>query len=84
MWGYVASNHIDLVNEAMDLQAMRGGILDWRRARAILAGLQGGARARFERRCRHGRARWRASWPRHPRVAEVLHPSLPDHPDAAA
>ena len=82
MWGYVASNHIDLVNEAMDLQAMRGGILDWRRARAILAGL-GGARARFERRCRTASAvaRFLAA---HPRVAEVLHPSLPDHPDAAA
>ena len=82
MWGYLASNHIDLVNEAMDLQAMRGGILDWRRARAILAGL-GGARTRFERRCGTAAAlaRFLAG---HPRVAEVLHPSLPDHPDAAA
>ena len=82
MWGYLASNHIDLVNEAMDLQAMRGGILDWRRARAILAGLSG-ARTRFERRCGTAAAvaRFLAS---HPRVAEVLHPSLPDHPDAAA
>ena len=81
MWGYVASNHIDVVNEAMDLQAMRGGILDWRRARAILAGLEG-ARARFERRCATAGAvaRFLAG---HPRVAEVLHPSLPDHPDAA-
>ena len=82
MWGYLASNHIDLVNEAMDLQAMRGGILDWRRARAILAGLSG-ARTRFERRCGTAAAvaRFLAG---HPRVAEVLHPSLPDHPDAAA
>ena len=82
MWGYLASNHVDLVNEAMDLQAMRGGILDWRRARVILAGLSG-ARARFERRCRTATAvaRFLAG---HPRVAEVLHPSLPDHPDAAA
>ena len=82
MWGYLASNHIGLVNEAMDLQAMRGGILDWRRARAILTGLQG-ARARFERRCGTAAAvaRFLAG---HPRVAEVLHPSLPDHPDAAA
>ena len=82
MWGYLASNHIDLVNEAMDLQAMRGGILDWRRARVILAGLSG-ARTRFERRCGTAAAvaRFLAS---HPRVAEVLHPSLPDHPDAAA
>ena len=82
MWGYLASNHIDLVNEAMDLQAMRGGILDWRRARVILAGLSG-ARTRFERRCGTAAAvaRFLAG---HPRVAEVLHPSLPDHPDAAA
>ncbi|MDE0229164.1 MAG: PLP-dependent transferase [Spirochaetaceae bacterium] len=82
MWGYVASNHIDVVNEAMDLQAMRGGILDWRRARAILAGLEG-ARGRFERRCATAAAvaRFLAG---HPRVAEVLHPSLPEHPDAAA
>ena len=80
MWGYVASNHVDLLNEAMDLQAMRGGILDWRRARAILAGLDG-ARARFERRCATAGAvaRFLAA---HPRVAEVLHPSLPHHPDA--
>ena len=80
MWGYVASNHIDLLNEAMDLQAMRGGILDWRRARAILAGLEG-ARARFERRCATAAAvaRFLAG---HPRVAQALHPSLPDHPDA--
>ncbi|MDE0023643.1 MAG: PLP-dependent transferase [Spirochaetaceae bacterium] len=82
MWGYVASNHIDVVNEAMDLQAMRGGILDWRRARAILAGLEG-ARGRFERRCATAAAvaRFLAG---HPRVAQVLHPSLPEHPDAAA
>ena len=82
MWGYLASNHVDLVNEAMDLQAMRGGILDWRRARAILAGLAG-ARARFERRCGTATAvaRFLAG---HPRVAEVLHPSLAGHPDAAA
>lgn len=80
MWGYAASNHVDLVNEAMDLQAMRGGILDWRRARVILAGLEG-ARARFERRCATAGAvaRFLAG---HPRVAEVLHPSLPGHPDA--
>jgi cystathionine beta-lyase/cystathionine gamma-synthase len=80
MWGYMASNHIDLINEAMDLQAMRGGILDWRRARAILAGLHG-ARGRFERRCATAAAV--ASFlAGHPRVAQVLHPSLPDHPDA--
>ena len=77
MWGYLAG----LLNEAMDLQAMRGGILDWRRAQAVLGGLDE-ARARFERRCATASAvaRFLAG---HPRVAEVLHPSLPDHPDAA-
>ena len=82
MWGYLASNQVDLLNEAMDLQAMRGGILDWRRAQAVSSGLEA-ARARFERRCATAStvARFLAG---HPRVAEVLHPSLPDHPDAAA
>ena len=80
MWGYVASNLIDLINEAMDLQAMRGGILDWRRARAILAGLDG-ARMRFERRCATATAVARFL-DGHPRVHEALHPSLPGHPDA--
>ena len=81
LWGYVASNHVDLLNEAMDLQAMRGGILDWRRARAILDGW-GAARARFERRCATATAiaRFLAG---HERVQQVFHPSLPDHPDAA-
>ena len=81
MWGYLAGNQLDLLNEAMDLQAMRGGILDWRRAGAILSGLEA-ARARFIRRCETATAvaRFLAA---HPRVEQVFHPSLPDHADAA-
>ena len=81
MWGYLAGNQLDLLNEAMDLQAMRGGILDWRRAGAIESGLEA-ARARFVRRCETATAvaRFLAA---HPRVEQVFHPSLPDHPDAA-
>lgn len=80
LWGYVASNAADTLNEVMDLQAMRGGILDWRRAKAILAGLPE-AEERFERRCETASAL--ASFlSEHPRVGEVFHPSLADHPDA--
>ena len=81
MWGYLAGNQLDLLNEAMDLQAMRGGILDWRRAGAILGGLES-APSRFVRRCAAATAvaRFLAA---HPRVEQVFHPSLPDHPDAA-
>jgi cystathionine beta-lyase/cystathionine gamma-synthase len=66
----------------MDLMAMRGGILDWRRASAILADLER-ADERHARRSTTARrlARFLAS---HPKVSEVFHPSLPDHPDAAA
>ncbi|MBI4582556.1 MAG: PLP-dependent transferase [Planctomycetes bacterium] len=82
LWGYIASNRIDFLNSVMDLEAMRGGILDWRRARAILEGLDL-ARARFERRCRSAAAiaRFLAG---HPRVERTFHPSLPDHPDRRA
>lgn len=44
LWGYVASNSVDGLNELMDLQAMRGGTLDWRRATAVLDGLDEGRR----------------------------------------
>jgi cystathionine beta-lyase/cystathionine gamma-synthase len=79
LWGYIASRRIDALNEAMDLQAMRGGILDWRRAGAVLAGLPA-AEKRFETRCRTA-ARVAAFLAGHPRVSAVFHPSLPDHPD---
>ena len=80
MWGYIASNRIREMNEVMDLVAMRGGILDWRRSQSIVAALDE-ARARFERRCRNASAV--ASFlSGHRRVSEVHHPSLPEHPDA--
>ena len=79
MWGYIASNRCDSLNELMDLQAMRGGILDWRRAEAILEGLPQ-AREAFERRSVTA-ARVAAFLAGHPRVSEVHHPSLPSHPD---
>jgi cystathionine beta-lyase/cystathionine gamma-synthase len=79
LWGYVASNHTDALNELMDLQAMRGGILDWRRAEVIVGGLEQ-AKTNFERRC-HSAAQVAAFLSRHPRAVEVHHPSLPNHPD---
>jgi len=80
MWGYIASNRIREMNEIMDLLAMRGGILDWRRARAIVSGLDE-AKARFEKRCQSASdvARFLSG---HARVSDVNHPSLPEHPDA--
>jgi cystathionine beta-lyase/cystathionine gamma-synthase len=64
----------------MDLVAMRGGILDWRRAEAITRAW-GSAEAAHRRRCETA-ARVAAFLAAHPRVAEVFHPSLPSHPDA--
>ena len=40
MWGYIATNDTQFANSVMDLIAMRGGILDWRRAAAIVVGLR--------------------------------------------
>ncbi len=79
MWGYIASNRVDVVNECMDLLAMRGGALDGRRAEAILDGLDA-AKHRFETRCRSAQVIVDFLL-RHPRVSEVFHPSVPDHPD---
>ena len=64
-------------NAVMDLMAMRGGILDWRRAdgdrwRRSTAPSE---RTRAARRPRRGSRR---SWRRIPKVSEVFHPSLPD------
>jgi len=81
LWGYIASNRLDTLNEIMDLEAMRGGILDWRRAEAILEGLPR-ARECFERRSRSA-SRVAAFLARHGRVSEVHHPSLESHPDRA-
>ncbi|MGH9361688.1 MAG: PLP-dependent transferase, partial [Thermoanaerobaculia bacterium] len=82
LWGYLASNRIDFLNGAMDLVAMRGGCLDWRRSEEILAGLPS-ARERFHRRSASARA-VAAFLASHPQVDEVQHPSLPDHPDRKA
>jgi cystathionine beta-lyase/cystathionine gamma-synthase len=81
LWGYVASNRVDSMNEVMDLQAMRGGILDWRRASAIGAGLAA-AKTAFEQRSQSA-ARVADFLSRHPRVSDTFHPSLPGHPDRA-
>lgn len=81
LWGYIASDDIRLMNAAMDLLALRGGTLDWRRARAIRAGLPQAAQTHAQR-CDTA-AQVAAFLAQHPKVSEVLHPSLPDHPDAA-
>lgn len=82
LWGYVATNDVDTANAVMDLVAMRGGILDWRRAAAIVAGLE---QAEEDHACRCRSATRIASFlAEHPLVSEVFHPSRPEHPDAAA
>ena len=81
LWGYIATRRIDFLNEAMDLQAMRGGALDWRRAEALVAGLDEAER-NFRRRCET--ATHLADYlGRHPAVESVHHPSRADHPDRA-
>jgi cystathionine beta-lyase/cystathionine gamma-synthase len=82
LWGYIATNDSAFANSVMDLLAMRGGILDWRRATAILADCDGKERAHARRSATASRvAAFLAS---HPKVSEVFHPSLPTHVDAAA
>ncbi|MGH9350501.1 MAG: PLP-dependent transferase, partial [Vicinamibacterales bacterium] len=49
LWGYVATRDSQLANAMMDLMAMRGGILDWRRAAAIVPGLDDAGRAHARR-----------------------------------
>jgi cystathionine beta-lyase/cystathionine gamma-synthase len=82
LWGYIATNETQFANSVMDLMAMRGGILDWRRAAAVLADFDS-APARHEARCATA-ARVAAFLASHPMVSEVFHPSLPNHPDATA
>jgi cystathionine beta-lyase/cystathionine gamma-synthase len=81
LWGYIATNDAQVGNAAMDLMAMRGGVLDWRRATAILAGWES-ANGRHARRSATA-TRVAAFLAVHPKVSEVFHPSRPDHPDAA-
>jgi cystathionine beta-lyase/cystathionine gamma-synthase len=81
LWGYIATDDTPIANAVMDLMAMRGGILDWRRAAAILDGIDGAESAHARRSATASRvAAFLAS---HPAVSEVFHPSLPTHPDAA-
>jgi cystathionine beta-lyase/cystathionine gamma-synthase len=81
MWGYVASDDMDFANQVMDLVALRGGQLDWRRAAILVQNLDEAERAHAGR-CESASriASWLTS---HPRIEQVLHPSLADHPDAA-
>ncbi|MEO8681208.1 MAG: PLP-dependent transferase, partial [Vicinamibacterales bacterium] len=69
-------------NSVMDLMAMRGGILDWRRAAAILPGFDGAGPAHARRSATATRVA--AFLAAHPKVSEVFHPSLATHVDAAA
>jgi cystathionine beta-lyase len=82
LWGYIATRDSHVGNAVMDLMAMRGGILDWRRAEAILGGLDGANEAHARRSATA--ARVAAFLANHPKVSEVFHPSLATHPDAAA
>ena len=82
LWGYVATRDTRLANAIMDLMAMRGGILDWRRAEAITASFDNADAAHARRSTTASRVA--AFLAAHPRVSEVFHPSLPSHPDAAA
>ena len=82
LWGYIATRDTPFANAVMDLMAMRGGILDWRRSEAIVAGLPS-AEAAHARRSATA-ARIAAFLAAHPKVSEVFHPSLPTHPDRDA
>ena len=82
LWGYLATNETQIANAVMDLMARRGGILDWRRASAIVAGFDQASDSHARRSA--SAAKIAAFLASHPRVSEVFHPSLPGHPDAAA
>lgn len=82
MWGYVATNDTQFANSVMDLLAMRGGILDWRRAAAVTAAFDGAGDSHARRSA--SACRVAAFLAGHPKVSEVFHPSLPNHPDRRA
>lgn len=82
LWGYIATRDPQFANTVMDLMAMRGGILDWRRAAAILSAFDDAGQAHGVRSA--SATRIAAFLAAHPKVSEVFHPSLPTHPDAAA
>ena len=80
LWGYLATNDIPLANQIMDLQAMRGGVLDSRRAAVIESGLDD-AGIRHARRCATA-IKVAEFLQGHPRVSQVFHPGLDSHQDA--
>lgn len=82
LWGYIATRDTPFANAVMDLMAMRGGILDWRRAEAILPKLPAAAAAHARRSA--SATRIAAFLAIHPKVSDVFHPSLPTHRDAEA
>lgn len=82
LWGYIATRDSSFANAVMDLMAMRGGILDWRRAAAIVSGFDAADEAHQRRSATASVVA--AFLATHPKVSEVFHPSLPNHPDAAA
>ena len=82
MWGYLATNDAQFANSVMDLMAMRGGILDWRRAAAVLSSFDGAGDSHARRSATA--AKVAAFLDAHPKVSEVFHPSLPSHRDRAA
>ena len=82
MWGYIATNDTQFANSVMDLIAMRGGILDWRRAAAVAASFDGAGESHARRSAAASKVA--AFLSGHPKVSEVFHPSLPNHPDRRA
>lgn len=82
MWGYIATTDTQFANSVMDLIAMRGGILDWRRAAAILDAFDGASDSHARR--SDNATKIAAFLASHPKVSEVFHPSLPTHPDRDA
>ena len=81
LWGYIATNDVSLANSVMDLVAMRGGILDWRRAAAILGGWDGAEPAHARRSATA--ARVAAFLAAHPTRGRGV-PSLARHPRRCA
>jgi cystathionine beta-lyase/cystathionine gamma-synthase len=73
MWGYIASNRIDFLNMAMDIQAMRGGVLSWRSATSVKESLVT-SESRFSKRCENANSVVKFLED-HPLIEEVFHPS---------
>ena len=78
--GYIATNDIALANDIMDLMAMRGGILDWRRASTVHEHFEESKRAHAQR-CTSA-IEVADFLAKHPAIETVNHPSRPEHPQA--